>query len=88
MRLSGYSSVLFEVEGKIGYKVNLKTDISIIKEVTEDGELIIKPNPNFTGEEEVEKKVQQGRRRVYEFLLEHYPEYAERYKRTNAKYLD
>ena len=88
MRLSGYSSVLFEVEGKIGYKVNSKTDISIITEVTEDGELVIKSNPNFIGEEEVEKKVQQGRRRVYEFLLEHYPEYAERYKRTNAKYLD
>ena len=88
MRLSGYSSVLFEVEGKIGYIVNLKTDISIITEVTEDGELVIKSNPNFIGEEEVEKKVQQGRRRVYEFLLEHYPEYAERYKRTNAKYLD
>ena len=88
MRLSGYSSVLFEVEGKIGYKINSETDISITTEVTEDGESIIKPNPNFTGEEEVEKKVQQGRRRVYEYLLEHYPEYAERYKRTNAKYLD
>ena len=88
MRLSGYSSVLFEVEGKIGYKINSKTDISITTEVTEDGESIIKPNPNFIGEEEVEKKIQQGRRRVYEYLLKHYPEYAERYRRTNTKYLD
>ena len=88
MRLSGYSSVLFEVEGKIGYKVNLKTDISIITEVTEDGELIIKPNPNFIGDEEVKKKIQQGRKRVYEYLLEYYPKYSERYKRTNTNYLD
>ena len=88
MRLSGYSSVLFEMEGKIGYKINSKTDISITTEVTEDGESIIKPNPNFIGEEEVEKKIQQGRKRVYEYLLEYYPKYAERYKRTNAKYLD
>ena len=88
IELSVYGTAVFLAEDKVGYKLNTQTDLSHIVTKGENGKITFGENPNYIGEEEVNKKIKQGHINVYNYLREHYSDKdsSDRYKRDNTKY--